>query len=222
MSARENYYLILGVAADASLEDVKAAFRRRALELHPDRSGLGSGPFQKVQEAYSVLVDPNRRRRYDHDFGRAQAHRAAFRRAPEPLRSRQSRGESFRPIEPARGFREVSLTESFENYYPSFEELFDRFWGNYDTVSRPKAETLESLTVEILISPQAATWGGRERVWIPTRTTCQACGGHGALTAEFPIDIDYPAGIPDGYVVRIPLTRYGIHNLYLTVLFRVS
>ena len=47
----KNYYLILGISADASAEDVKAAFRRRALELHPDRSGLESGPFQDAQEA---------------------------------------------------------------------------------------------------------------------------------------------------------------------------
>ncbi len=61
----KNYYLILGITADATKEDIKAAFRRRAMELHPDRSGLGSGPFQEAQEAYSVLADPDRRRRYD-------------------------------------------------------------------------------------------------------------------------------------------------------------
>ena len=61
----KNYYLILGITADASAEDIKAAFRRRALELHPDRSGLESGPFQDAQEAYSVLGDAERRRRYD-------------------------------------------------------------------------------------------------------------------------------------------------------------
>lgn len=236
MGVYKNYYVILGVAADASSEDVKAAFRRRARELHPDRSGLESGPFQEVQEAYSVLVDPDRRRRYDRDFGHAPDRRVTSSRAPEPFRSRQSRGEPFRPIEPARGFREVSLTESFATYHPSFEELFDRFWSNFDTVSRPKAETLESLTVEVLLSPKEAAWGGQARVWIPARVVCQACGGrgaigvyecwrcegHGALTTEFPIDIDYPVGLSDGYAVRIPLTRYGIGNLYLTVLFRVS
>ena len=85
----KNYYLILGLAADASREDIKAAFRRRALELHPDRSGLGSGPFQEVQEAYRVLGDPERRRRYD----RTHPPRAprGFRSgpAPEPLVSQR-------------------------------------------------------------------------------------------------------------------------------------
>ncbi len=47
----KNYYLILGIAADASAEDIKAALRRRAMELRPDRSGLAIGPFQDAQEA---------------------------------------------------------------------------------------------------------------------------------------------------------------------------
>ena len=48
----KNYYVILGVSSNATVEEVKAAFRRRALELHPDRSGKESGPFLEVQEAW--------------------------------------------------------------------------------------------------------------------------------------------------------------------------
>jgi len=61
----KNYYLILGIASNASHEAIKAAFRQRALELHPDTSGMESGPFLEVQEAYGVLSDPERRCRYD-------------------------------------------------------------------------------------------------------------------------------------------------------------
>ena len=50
-----NHYVILGVPFDASGDDIKAAFRRRALELHPDTSGMESGPFLELQEAYGVL-----------------------------------------------------------------------------------------------------------------------------------------------------------------------
>ena len=232
----KNYYLILGIAADASREDIKAAFRRRALELHPDRSGLGSGPFQEVQEAYRVLGDPERRRRYD----RTHPPRAprGFRSgpAPEPLVSQRPKGEPFRPIEPAHRFRDVSLAESFATHRPSFEELFDRLWGNFEPFERPKVEHVESLTVEVVVSPEDARWGGRVRVWIPARATCAACGGEGAvgpyecwqcvgqgvLAREYPLEVDYPAGLRDGDAMRFPLARFGIENLYLTVLFRVS
>lgn len=231
----KNYYLVLGVPADASREDIKAAFRRRALELHPDRSGMGSAPFLEVQEAYRVLGDPEQRRRYDREH-QSLALRGRTWPAAEPLVSPRPKGEPFRPAEPTRSFREVSLTESFETYRPSFEELFDRFWSNFEDIVRPKAERLESLTVEVVVSPEEAQWGGQVRVWVPARATCPTCGGrgavggyecwrcegHGALTSEFPLDVTYPAGLRDGDAVRVPLDQFGVRNFYLTVLFRVG
>jgi len=232
----KNYYLIFGITADASREDVKAAFRRRALELHPDRSGLGSGPFQDVHEAYSVLGDPERRRRYDRQYQPPGLQRRRSAPAPEPLLPQQPKGEPFRPEEPTRPFREISLARSFETYRPSFDELLDRLWSNFGGLSRPKTERLESLTVEVLLSQDEAAYGGQVRVRIPGRARCRACGGigsiglsecwrcegQGALTTEFPLDLAYPSGLRDGYAVSIPLTHFGIENLFLTALFRVS
>jgi DnaJ-class molecular chaperone len=223
---KKDYYLILGVASGADLDEIKAAFRRRALELHPDTSGLESGPFLEVQEAYGVLTDPKRRRRYDQQ---SRGPSAALRR-PGP------EAEPLRPVEAAGSFRAVSLAESFQSYRPSFDELFDRWWSNFQSVSRPKAETLESLTVEVVVRPLEARFGGRVQVQIPAQATCPACRGHGAigpyqcwrceghgaLTTEFPVAVEYPPGIRDGYAARIPLTRYGIENFFLTVLIRVS
>ncbi len=232
----KNYYLILGVTADASLDEIKTAFRRRALELHPDASGLHSDPFLELQEAYAVLTDPDRRRRYDQQFVAVAPASSARRATAEPLVSPRPKGEPFRPVEPARGFREVSLTESFATYRPSFDELFDRFWSNFEDLTRPKAERLESLTVEVVVRPEEAARGGQVRVWIPARAACPACGGrgavggyecwrcegHGALTSEFPLAVTYPRGLRDGDAVRLPLDRFGVRNFYLTVLFRVS
>src|SRR5512135_1746004 len=108
----KNYYLILGVTSDASAEDVKAAFRQRAMELHPDRSGLASGPFQDAQEAYSVLGDPVRRRRYDRQHRAVSVPGQRRRAGPEPLVRERPRGEPLRPVEPARSFREIWPLES--------------------------------------------------------------------------------------------------------------
>jgi molecular chaperone DnaJ len=207
---QRNYYMILGVRMNASPEEIKAAFRRRALELHPDKSGQNSGPFIEAQQAYATLSDPERRRAYDRQL------------------ARQS-------VLPATAFRDIALDE-FGFYHPSFDELFDRLWSNFLGLSRPKAERLESLTLEVILSPDEARTGGRVRVEIPARAGCPACGGrghvggyecyrcagHGELTAEFPLDIPYPPGIRDGAVRRLPLTQFGIHNFYLTIQFRVS
>jgi DnaJ-class molecular chaperone len=230
-----NYYVILGVGSDATLDEIKTAFRRRALELHPDRSGRESEPFIELQEAYAVLGDPERRRRYDRQQTGVVAPRSR-RATAEPLVSPRPGGEPFRPVEPVRGFREVSLAESFATYQPSFDELFDRFWSNFENITRPKAERLESLTVEVVVSPADAQWGGQVRVWIPARAACPTCSGrgavggyecwrcegHGAITSEFPLDVSYPAGVRDGDVVRIPLDRFGVRNFYLTLLFRIG
>ena len=61
------YYAILGLALDADAAAIKAAFRRRAMELHPDRNEAANATeqFQLLNEACSVLSDPATRAQYD-------------------------------------------------------------------------------------------------------------------------------------------------------------
>lgn len=63
----KGYYKTLGVSPDASLNEIKKAFRRRALELHPDKnkSPEASKQFQKLKEAHDVISDPLKRAEYD-------------------------------------------------------------------------------------------------------------------------------------------------------------
>jgi curved DNA-binding protein CbpA len=142
----KNYYLILGVSSSATLEEIKSAFRRRAMELHPDRSGMESGPFQELQEAYGVLGDPERRRRYDGSTDVTVVRRASRRRSAEPLAGRR-RPEPFDPLNPfgsetqTQTIRDVSLAESLEFFHPSFDEIFDRLWRNFEDVTRTKGNS---------------------------------------------------------------------------------
>ena len=65
----KDYYGILGVNADASAEDIKKAFRRLALQYHPDRNpeniGEAEAKFKEINEAYEVLSDDEKRWRYN-------------------------------------------------------------------------------------------------------------------------------------------------------------
>lgn len=73
--SRKDYYKILGVDKDADQAAIKRAYRRLALKYHPDVHKTQHGParFLQIQEAYAVLSDPARRRRYDRTrLGRAR------------------------------------------------------------------------------------------------------------------------------------------------------
>ena len=62
----DDYYGLLGIAVDANDEDVRRAWRRLALEWHPDRAGVGTtAAFQRISIAYAVISDPVARRVYD-------------------------------------------------------------------------------------------------------------------------------------------------------------
>jgi curved DNA-binding protein len=65
----KNYYGSLGLGQEASEEDVRKAYRRLALQWHPDRNGgdpRAAERFKEISEAYAVLIDPVKRREYDH------------------------------------------------------------------------------------------------------------------------------------------------------------
>lgn len=68
--AKRDYYDVLGIGKDASADEIKKAFRRAAIQHHPDKEGGDEAKFKEVNEAYEVLKDPSKRQRYD-QFGHA-------------------------------------------------------------------------------------------------------------------------------------------------------
>jgi molecular chaperone DnaJ len=68
--AKRDYYEVLGVSKGASDDEIKKAFRKKAIELHPDKQGGDEAKFKEINEAYEVLKDSGKRQRYD-QFGHA-------------------------------------------------------------------------------------------------------------------------------------------------------
>jgi molecular chaperone DnaJ len=66
---KRDYYEILGVSKSASPDEIKKAFRRAAIEHHPDKGG-DAEKFKEINEAYEILKDTDKRQRYD-QFGHA-------------------------------------------------------------------------------------------------------------------------------------------------------
>ena len=73
----KDYYNILNVKKDASIEKIKEKFKRRALKYHPDKNSSDSAKnkFQLAAEAYKVLSDPYKRGRYDVEYEKEQSYR---------------------------------------------------------------------------------------------------------------------------------------------------
>jgi DnaJ-class molecular chaperone len=70
---RKTYYMILGVSSTESASGIRAAYRDLAKRLHPDVAGeQATRSFQEISEAYAVLSDPERRRRYNDELSRAE------------------------------------------------------------------------------------------------------------------------------------------------------
>ncbi|MDO8512930.1 MAG: DnaJ domain-containing protein [bacterium] len=71
MATDRDYYEILGITKSASADEIKKAYRKMAMQHHPDRAGKSAeGRFKEVNEAYQVLSDPQKRAAYD-QFGKA-------------------------------------------------------------------------------------------------------------------------------------------------------
>ena len=66
----KDYYEVLGVSKSATQDEIKKAYRKLALQHHPDRHGGDDGKFKQINEAYQVLSDPQKRNQYD-TFGSA-------------------------------------------------------------------------------------------------------------------------------------------------------
>lgn len=231
-----SYYLILGVPRTESSRGIRAAYRDRAKALHPDRSGGDDeAAFRELQEAYEVLSNPQRRRRYDAELAERQRPAPPLaeprRRPPEPLTPERRRAEPLIP-EADEG---RSLFRDFRTIRPSAEALRERVTRNFTDARAPKSEHAEALTVEIELTPEQAAQGVTVPLGIPVFLTCPECGGAGSVWTfpchacaqqgvvedERVVRVELPPGVRTGAVTELPLTGLGIENLYLRVLVRV-
>ena len=150
MTTKRDYYDVLGVSAQASEEDIRKAFRAKAMEYHPDRNKASdaSERFKEVNEAYQVLSDPERRQQYDR-FGHAGVRNGA--------------GQG------AGGF------EGFD-IFGGFGDIFDAFFGSGRRRghARDRARTCASTSASHSRRPRSGSSG---EVEINRTEQCPSCKG---------------------------------------------
>jgi DnaJ-class molecular chaperone len=223
----KSYFAILGISSGATAEEIRSAYRRLAKEYHPDHYAGGRKRFQDIQEAYAVLGNSRRRRKYEQNIRKAPL-KTPLRRTP------YSEPEPLIPEESPANLGEVSPVRSFQSFTPSFDEIFDWLWSNFSSLEQPKSGRVKNLTLEVPLTPEQAHRGGNARILVPARAVCPTCrgqggvgfyeclrcAGEGEISGEMPVSVSFPPGLTEDHAVMIPLERFGIRNVHVTVLFR--
>jgi molecular chaperone DnaJ len=165
MAAVKDPYKTLGVEKKASDEDIKKAYRKLARDYHPDRNKGDSAAeerFKEVQEAYSILSDPEKRKAYDSGGG-------IFGGGFDP--------GSFRTGTPAGGFG---------GFGDILSDLFGNAGGRGGAGRAPGPERGRDLETEVHISFEQAMEGAQIPVSVPLSAPCTTCHGTGAKPGTQP------------------------------------
>lgn len=165
-----DHYSILGVDPKASVDDIKKAFRKRAMETHPDRNpALGTKPFQQVTRAYEVLSDDGKRGRFDRVRGEimASAKARAKPEAPKAQGAKTGAQPKYEKWDPRTYHREAKQ-DSWDEFQwreqpkeapketPKAEpKAQTRTYSNF--TQRPKPSALDRIPPE-LTTPDGKIW----------------------------------------------------------------
>jgi molecular chaperone DnaJ len=230
VAVKRDYYEVLGVARQASSEELKRAFRKIAMESHPDRNpddAVAAARFKEASEAYSVLSDPERRRSYDLFGHAAAAGGPAVDFSDMPFadifdtffgggfggrarRERSNRGDDLR----------YDLTITFEESYRGVEREIDvPRLASCERCAGSGAEpgtgqeacpgcggsgqirrAAQSFFGQVVTTATCPTCGGAGRI---LKSPCAECRGHGRVRKTQRLAVRVPAGVDTGSQIRI-------------------
>ncbi|MBL8702413.1 MAG: molecular chaperone DnaJ [Alphaproteobacteria bacterium] len=169
--AKRDYYEVLGVKKDASADDLKKAFRKLAMQLHPDRNPgdkEAEQKFKEINEAYDVLKDDQKRSAYDR-FGHA-----AFDQATGGGRGGAGPG-GFEFNFGSGGFADI------------FDEMFGEFMGGRRGPGGSAPGRGADLRYNLEISLEDAFRGKQSTIRVASLAVCESCTGSGAERGAKPV-----------------------------------
>ena len=157
--AKRDYYEVLGISKDAGEEEIKKAFRKKALEYHPDKnkSADAEEKFKEINEAYQILHDTEKRSRYD-QFGHAGLGAQA-------------------------GF-----TRDFEGFdvFGGFGDIFESFFGDFASQTRNAPRRGQDIHEHATISFNDAYLGVEHEINSLRNEKCHLCKGSGSAVGTKP------------------------------------
>lgn len=162
--SQSNYYEILGVSQDATAEQIKRAYRKKAVQHHPDRhqgkdkKKAEEKKFKEISQAYEVLRDPEKRAQYDR-YGHA-----AF----------QTAGAAG----PGAGFHDPF--DIFNQVFGGAGGIFDEFFGGGRQRASGRGQRGDDLRYDLPITLEEAVSGFEKELRYKRQVTCTRCKGTGA------------------------------------------
>lgn len=200
-----NYYEILGIEHSASQDEIKSAYRKKVMEYHPDHYGEDYSNFCKVQEAYSILINPEERRLYDRSR----------------LVMREFNAPAVRPVKTHSAEKIISTYDISSIFIELRHKLFQAF-----------SRGTRGYDVEVILSRQEASNGGKVNLKIPVEEVCPDCRGYcfrgvhecgrckgkGIVPYTYPFVLNVPRGVLHNEKTEVLLKKY---NILLGITFQV-
>ena len=164
---KRDYYDILGVGREATEEDIKRAYRKLALQYHPDRNPgnkEAEEKFKEATEAYEVLKDPEKRARYD-QFGQVGV----------------GAGAGFEGFD----FRTFDLSDALRAFMRDFGSfsIFDDFFGQETTIRRRRGKQRgQDLQIKLQLSLNEIATEVEKKIKLKRLLRCEECRGSGGTS----------------------------------------
>jgi molecular chaperone DnaJ len=170
--ASRDYYEVLGVARTATADEVKKAFRKLALQHHPDRNPgnkEAEEKFKEAAQAYEVLSDAEKRKKYD-QFGESLG-------ANVPFGEGGFAGSAAGPG----GARGAGEAFDFDEFLGRHGDLFGDLFGEQFHRARPRRRRGSDVEAELEVDLKTAALGGKVDFAIESAAPCDRCGGSGTI-----------------------------------------
>jgi DnaJ-class molecular chaperone len=201
----QDYYEILGVSRTATDKEIKSAYRKLARKWHPDlhtgkEKEAAEEKIKKINEAYEVLSDKEKREKYDR------------------LGANWRAGDDFQPPPDMEGFHFYTGGDTGPSGFSDFfEAIFGGGFGRSTRTIRRGPVQGEDVESELELTIEEAYRGGQKSIQLSTREMCQACGGQGydgrsfcprcggmgMLSNTKTLSVKIPAGVADGCRIRL-------------------